>query len=200
MEEICEQLAASSPDRYPLIVSIAAGITTSHLQSWLGGDTAIVRCMPNTPALVGKGASGLFANKFVSDDQKQLAEQIMSAVGLSVWVDTEADIDTVTALSGSGPAYFFLFMEAMQNAAKEMGISNELARQLTYQTALGAAELALNSTDDIAVLRRNVTSPGGTTEQAINKFEDGGLRELVTSALQAARDRSIELADEFGEK
>jgi len=200
MEEVCEQLASCGLGRSPLILSIAAGINTFHLRSWLGEDRAIVRCMPNTPALVGKGASGLFANEFVSDSQKQVAEQIMAAVGLSVWVVTEADIDTVTAVSGSGPAYFFLFMEAMQNAAKDMGISEELARQLTYQTALGAAELALNSTDEIAVLRRNVSSPGGTTEQAIKKFEAGGLRELVASALHAARDRSIELADEFGKK
>lgn len=200
MKEVCEQLVAGCPEQLPLIVSIAAGINTSHLQTWLGEDRAIIRCMPNTPALVRKGASGLFANKFVSDGQKQLAEQIVSAVGLSVWVANETDIDTVTALSGSGPAYFFLFMEAMQNAAKEMGLSEELARKLTYQTALGAAELALNSTDEIAVLRRNVTSPGGTTEQAIQIFEAGGLRELVASALRAARDRSIELADEFGQK
>ena len=200
MKEVCEQLASGRLERSPLIVSIAAGINTSHLQSWLGEGTAIVRCMPNTPALIGKGASGLFANKFVTDDQKQLAEQIMAAVGLSVWVVAETDIDTVTAVSGGGPAYFFLFMEAMQNTAKEMGISEELARQLTYQTALGAAELALNSTDEIAVLRRNVSSPGGTTEQAIKIFEAGGLRELVASALRAARDRSIELADEFGQK
>ena len=200
MEDACQQLVTTLAERSPLIVSIAAGITVTRLQHWLGSDTAIVRCMPNTPALIGKGASGLFANNFVSDSQKQLAEQIMATVGLSLWVDSESDIDIVTALSGSGPAYFFLFMEAMQDAAKKMGLSEELARKLTYQTAAGAAELAMRSEDNTDELRRKVTSPGGTTERAINKFETGGLRELVASALQAARDRSIELADEFGNK
>ncbi|MCH7814982.1 MAG: pyrroline-5-carboxylate reductase [Proteobacteria bacterium] len=200
MEDACQQLVTTLAERSPLIVSIAAGITVTRLQHWLGSDTAIVRCMPNTPALIGKGASGLFANNFVSDSQKQLAEQIMATVGLSLWVDSESDIDIVTALSGSGPAYFFLFMEAMQDAAKKMGLSEELARKLTYQTAAGAAELAMRSEDNTDELRRKVTSPGGTTERAINKFETGGLRELVASALQAARDRSIELSDEFGNK
>jgi pyrroline-5-carboxylate reductase len=200
MEDVCRGLTLDSNQRSPLIVSIAAGITINHLQTWLGDQTAIVRCMPNTPALIGKGASGLFANPTVSEQQRQLAEQLMTAVGLSVWVNTESDIDTVTAVSGSGPAYFFLFMEAMQEVAVEMGLSEDLARALTYQTAAGAAELAISSEDDTAELRLKVTSPGGTTEQAINQFEEGGLRELVCAALNAARNRSIELADEFGEK
>lgn len=195
MLDACGALATCLDDRSPLLVSVAAGITSSHLQKWLSRDCAIVRCMPNTPALVGKGASGLFANPEVSDDQKQLAEEIMSAVGFSAWVNEEAEIDIVTAVSGSGPAYFFLFMEAMQNAAKEMGLSEELARDLTYHTAAGAAELALQSDDDSAELRRKVTSPGGTTEQAIKQFEEGGLRELVNKALSSARDRSVELAE-----
>lgn len=196
MKDACKALAADLGDREVLLVSIAAGITTAHLESWFGESAAIVRCMPNTPALVGKGASGLFANGRVSEAQKQLAHEVISAVGFVTWVDADSDIDIVTAVSGSGPAYFFLFMEAMQTTAKEMGLSEGLARALTYNTAAGAAALAQHSKDDIATLRRNVTSPGGTTEQAILQFEDGDLRGLVAKALNAARNRSIELAEE----
>lgn len=195
MQDACEALAATLNGRSPLLISVAAGITISHLKKWLARPCAIVRCMPNTPALVGKGASGLFASPEVTDSQKVLAEDIISAVGFSAWVNEETDIDIVTAVSGSGPAYFFLFMEAMQNAATEMGLGKELARELTYYTAAGAAELALRSEDDTAELRRKVTSPGGTTEQAIRQFEEGGLRELVSKALLSARERSIELAE-----
>jgi len=200
MAEACQALAADLDGRTPLIVSIAAGITIEHLQKWFGENASLVRCMPNTPALVGKGASGLFANPRVTDEQKLLAKAIMQAVGLSVWVESEADIDAVTAVSGSGPAYFFLFMEAMQDVAIEMGLSKDLARDLTYQTAIGAAELAQGSKEDIAELRRRVTSPGGTTEQAIMQFETGGLRELVRVALLAARDRSVAIAEEIASK
>lgn len=196
MEGVCKTLIDALPadSNKPLFVSIAAGITLSSLENWLGEDAAIVRCMPNTPALVGMGASGLFANARVNDTQRQTALQLMEAVGIANWVNQEADLDAVTAVSGSGPAYFFLFMEAMQETAIEMGLSAELARQLVYQTAAGAAELASQSDDDVAELRRKVTSPGGTTEQAIARFENGGLRELVRKALLAARDRSVELA------
>lgn len=196
MQSLCEGLGAeiAAAKRQPLFVSIAAGVTLDSLQSWLGNDPAVVRCMPNTPALVGKGASGLFANTRVSAGQRQSAESILSAVGLSVWVDREADLDAVTAVSGSGPAYFFLFMEAMQETAREMGLSDELARSLVLQTAVGAAELAAASEDEVAELRRKVTSPGGTTEQAILTFEEQGLRKLVREALLAAQRRSEELA------
>ena len=196
MRDACRTLAADLDGRRPLVISIAAGITTAHLENWLGEDTAIVRCMPNTPALVGMGASGLFANSKVSSEQRQLAEDVMSAVGFVSWVTQDSDIDIVTAVSGSGPAYFFLFMEAMQASAVEMGLSEELARELTYHTAAGAAALARSSADDIATLRRKVTSPGGTTEQAILQFENGDLRGLVSAALNAARTRSVELAEE----
>ena len=196
MRDACKALAADLSDRKVLLVSIAAGITTAHLESWFGDSAAIVRCMPNTPALVGMGASGLFANAKVTEEQKQLAQEVISTVGFATWVDADSDIDIVTAISGSGPAYFFLFMEAMQATAKEMGLSENLARALTYHTAAGAAALAQYSEDDIATLRRNVTSPGGTTEQAILQFEEGNLRGLVTKALQAARTRSVELAEE----
>ncbi|MDE0732323.1 MAG: pyrroline-5-carboxylate reductase [Gammaproteobacteria bacterium] len=193
MKNVCLQLTNEINGSKPLIISIAAGITTDNLAAWLGADSSIVRCMPNTPALIGKGASALFANSAVSDSQKQIAQEVMEAVGISVWVPAEADIDSVTAVSGSGPAYFFLFIEAIQNAAVDLGLSEELARQLSYHTALGAAELAIGSDDDIETLRKNVTSPGGTTEKAILAFENGGLRELVADAVQAAQRRSIEL-------
>ena len=196
MRDVCKALAADLDRRGALLVSIAAGITTAHLESWFGESAAIVRCMPNTPALVGMGASGLFANTRVTEEQKLLAQGIISTVGFATWVDADSDIDIVTAVSGSGPAYFFLFMEAMQATAKEMGLSEDLARALTYHTAAGAAALAQYSEDDIATLRRNVTSPGGTTEQAILQFEDGDLRGLVAKALKAARTRSVELAEE----
>jgi len=211
MQSVCESLTSVLPradKTAPLIISIAAGITSAQIEHYLANSVsannvleskaAIVRCMPNTPALIGRGASALFANAQVTAEQKTMADTIMQAVGISVWVDVESDIDIVTALSGSGPAYFFLFMEAMQNTAVEMGLSEEVARILTYQTAAGAAELALASTESTDELRRRVTSPGGTTEQAIKKFESGGIRELVDKALKAARDRSIELADDFG--
>ncbi len=196
MPRACKVLAMDLAGRPVLLISLAAGITTAHLQNWFGEKSAIVRCMSNTPALVGMAASGLFANSRVSAEQKQLAEDTISAVGFVAWLGEEAEIDSVTAVSGSGPAYFFLFIEAMQNAATEMGLSKQLARDLSYHTAAGAARLALQSEEDIAVLRRNVTSPGGTTEQAILQFEAGGFRELVSKALRAARKRSVELADE----
>lgn len=197
MKSVCMELDLAGNS--PLVVSIAAGIPIANIANWLGDSVAIARCMPNTPALVGRGASGLYANAHVSAKQKQLAQSLMEAVGIAVWVDSEQAIDAVTALSGSGPAYYFLFLEAMQAAAKELGLSESVAEQLSLQTALGAAELAVSSDDDVAELRRKVTSPGGTTEQALQVFESGGLRELVREALAAADKRSQELAQEFGE-
>ncbi|HJO12102.1 MAG: pyrroline-5-carboxylate reductase [Gammaproteobacteria bacterium] len=203
MKQVCLGLKNGIKSRPCLLISIAAGISLVNLQAWLGAGknngSAIVRCMPNTPALVGKGATALFANQEVTTDQRKLAEQILSAVGITVWVDREEDIDAVTALSGSGPAYFFLLMEAMQSVAAEMGLSQNVARKLTIQTALGAASLALAGDEDTADLRRRVTSPGGTTEKAIATFESGDFRGLVKSALLDAQSRSIELAEEFGE-
>lgn len=197
MKDVCSNIKVG--DHSPLVVSVAAGISIEHIESWLGSDTAVTRCMPNTPALVGKGASGLFANSKTTDEQRSLAANLMEAVGISVWVEKEEAIDTVTALSGSGPAYFFLFIEAMQEAAKELGLAEDIAKRLSIQTALGAAELALQSAEDVAELRRQVTSPGGTTEQALNVFESEDLRSLVSKALKAAHDRSAELANEFGD-
>ena len=177
-----------------LVVSIAAGIPLANLQQWLGAEVAIVRCMPNIPALVQCGAIGLFANSHVSDAQRQAAEQILNAVGVSAWVNKESELHAVTAVSGSGPAYFFLVMEAMQETAEAMGLDPELSKQLIIQTALGAATMAQQSDVDAAELRRRVTSPGGTTERAIAELEGGGLRELFKIALRAAEQRSVELA------
>ena len=179
-----------------LIISVAAGIPMTRLQAWAAGELAIVRAMPNTPALLGCGATGLFANAAVSPQQKSLAERIFTAVGMAHWVTEESQIDAVTALSGSGPAYYFLLMELMEKEAIRLGLDSQTARQLTQQTALGAATMAMHSEVDVAELRRRITSPNGTTEQAIKTFQEQGLPELVAKAMDAAFNRSIELAAE----
>jgi len=194
MEAVTRPLKEIIHDTKPLIISIAAGITIGNLLDWMGAELPVIRTMPNTPALVQAGATGLFANRSVSTEQKNLADTIFSSIGLASWFDQESDLDAVVAISGSGPAYFFMFMEAMEEAGIKLGLSAESARELTLQTALGAAKLAQSSDIPSAELRRRVTSPGGTTEQAIKCFEEGGLRELVDTALQAASARSKELA------
>ncbi len=196
MQAVCEPLKAAVLEHNPLIISIAAGISIDSLQQWLGGkdkSLPIVRCMPNTPALVQSGMTGLYANPQVTGAQKDLAESILRAVGSTLWLDNEDKLDAVTAVSGSGPAYYFLVMEAMQNAAQKLGLSAEDSRLLVLQTAFGAAKLALESTDDAATLRQRVTSKGGTTEAALKELIDGGLPELFEKALQAAENRSREL-------
>ncbi|MFF7706416.1 pyrroline-5-carboxylate reductase [Pseudomonas sp. NPDC007930] len=196
MKTVCQALQpALRPGQ--LIVSVAAGITCQSLASWLG-ERPIVRCMPNTPALVGEGASGLYATAQVSAAQRQQAEQLLEAVGMALWVDSEAQIDAVTAVSGSGPAYFFLLMEAMTAAGEQLGLPRDSAARLTLQTALGAARMALGSDADAAELRRRVTSPAGTTEAAIKTFQAGGFEALVNNALGAAAARSVELAEQLG--
>ncbi len=182
----------------PLIISIAAGISTQSLNHWLAEDSAIVRAMPNTPSMVGSGATGLFATESVSQEQRGLAESVMRAVGIIQWLDDESLMDAVTAVSGSGPAYFFRMMEAMENAATALGLSKEQARLLTVQTAFGAAKMALESSYDPATLRVQVTSPGGTTERALNVFNQKNIDEIFEQALQAAKDRSTELSKELG--
>ena len=196
MREVLEPLADLAQRTRPLVISIAAGIREAALNQWLGGNLPIVRCMPNTPALVQTGATGLVANAQVSQAQRNLAESILRAVGITVWFAEEASIDSVTAVSGSGPAYFFLVMEAMQAAAQNLGMSAEDAQLLVVQTALGAARLALESGEPAAELRRKVTSKGGTTEAALKVLNDGGLPALFEQALQAAAQRSRELAAE----
>lgn len=197
MQQVTEAMQTAVQAQKPLIISIAAGIEMSSLDQWLGGNLAIVRCMPNTPALVQKGATALYANTAVTDAQRQQTDRILAAIGLALWVDTEAKLDAVTAVSGSGPAYFFLLMEAMQAAGEALGLSQQEANQLTLQTALGAAEMAISSDVDAAELRRRVTSPNGTTEAAINSFENSDFSAIVHKALTAAKDRSEQLAKEM---
>ncbi len=187
---------ASAVSHQPLIISIAAGIPAPALQAWLGDNIPLVRCMPNTPALLQQGATGLFATEQVTDTQRALAEDIMTAVGTVNWFDSELDIDRVTALSGSGPAYFFLVMEAMENAGVTLGLDRDTARQMTIQTALGAASMAAQGNVEPAELRKRVTSPGGTTEKALNTFMADGLPDIFERAMEAAFQRSIEMADE----
>ena len=181
-----------------LLVSIAAGITMSSLQDWSHPEQAIVRCMPNTPALVQTGASALFANSHCSENQKTIAGSLLEAVGLVSWLEKEKDMDAVTALSGSGPAYFFLLMEAMQEAAEELGLDAETAKILCQQTALGAAKLAQSSDVDVGELRRRVTSPGGTTEAALKQFDSEDFNAMVARALNKAAARSKALATPAG--
>ncbi|HFD11568.1 MAG TPA: pyrroline-5-carboxylate reductase [Crenotrichaceae bacterium] len=195
--DVVRPLHEAIRERKALVISIAAGITATTLNRWLP-DVAVIRCMPNTPALVGKGMTGLFATVQVSDQQKQSAEMIMRAVGETVWLDDETLIDSVTAVSGSGPAYFFLMMEAMEDAAIKLGLSERTARLLVQQTALGAATMVAETGEAPAQLRRNVTSPGGTTEKALGIFEQHHYQSLIAEALQGARDRSVELSEIIG--
>lgn len=187
-----------------LIVSIAAGITTMDIHRWLNihdSPASIVRCMPNTPALVGEGAVGLYATDSVNNEQRETTESIMKSIAKQVsWVSKESLIDTVTGISGSGPAYFFLIMEAMQNAGVEAGLSLEDSKALTIQTCLGAARMAQTSEDDLSTLRRKVTSPKGTTEAAIKSMESNNIRGLMANAVFAAQNRGKELAEQLGKE
>lgn len=180
-----------------LFLSIAAGIRTDHLLEWFKQEVALVRAMPNTPALVQAGATALYANDTVTEEQKGFAEKIMSAVGLALWVDNESQLDAVTALSGSGPAYFFYLMEAMEQAGVELGLSGELVHALTVQTALGAAKLAQSATESPEQLRTRVTSPGGTTEAAIMHMQSHHGLNIIKQAVLEAERRSQELAKEL---
>ena len=198
MRAVCEALSTLAQDARPLVVSVAAGITATQLERWLGGAIAIVRCMPNTPALLGAGVSGLFANALVDDDSRALVELLMSSAGKTVWVDDEAQMDAVTAVSGSGPAYAFLLAEAMEAAACEQGLPQTAARALTLQTLLGASRMMDELQESPAQLRHRVTSPGGTTQAAIETLEAGGFRELVAAAIAdaTARGRALSAAND----
>ena len=198
LQSVAVGLAEAVQRCKPLVVSIAAGIEEAALERWLGEGVPIVRCMPNTPALVKTGATALHGNQWATEEQKNQAEAVMRAVGLAVWVEQEPLLDAVTALSGSGPAYFFLVMEAMEAAAVQLGLDQATARLLTQQTALGAARIAIESEESPADLRQRVTSPGGTTERAIQAFERGGLAGLVEQAMRAAAERSAELSRQLG--
>ena len=198
MRDVAETLASTVQARRPLVLSIAAGIRAADLENWLGGSLPLVRCMPNTPALIQSGATGLYANPRVSAEQRQRAQDIMATAGITVWVDDESLLDAVTALSGSGPAYFFLVMEALEQAGEKMGLEASVARQLALHTALGAAKMAIASDEGPAQLRTRVTSPGGTTERAISILQQGDLEALFERALQGAKTRCQELSDQLG--
>ena len=201
MKALCESIAPvikeRVSDRKPLVITLAAGIPLAAYQRWLGAGVPIVRAMPNTPALVGTGVTGLYAGEGVDAAQRQVAEQMAEAVGIAVWVEEESGIDQVIAVSGSGPAYYFQFMESMIDAAEKAGMPRADAERLTLQTALGAAKLAVASDVDVAQLKRNVMSPNGTTERAIHRFQSGGLPELVEQAMRDCAERAAEMAREL---
>lgn len=199
MADVLKPLVNIVQQKKPLIISIAAGISVESLNRWLGGNLSIVRAMPNTPALVQTGATGLYANDLVSVEQRQQTEAILGAVGLSLWVEEERLIDSVTAVSGSGPAYFFYVMEAMINAGKELGLDEKTARALTLQTALGSAQMAITSDEPPAELRKRVTSKGGTTERAIATFDEANMQQIFSQALAACAARGQELATILGQ-
>ncbi|MEC9315014.1 MAG: pyrroline-5-carboxylate reductase [Pseudomonadota bacterium] len=199
LQKVCRELAPYW-QQHKLLISIAAGIRLDDISRWIGqSESAVVRAMPNTPSLVRAGATALCANDYVSNAQHELAESILRAVGLALWVKDEQQMDAVTALSGSGPAYFFLVMEAMQTAGMELGLPEETARLLALETAFGAAKMALESDESACVLRQRVTSPGGTTERALDVFENEDLRGSFKKALSAAAARAAELADQLGQ-
>lgn len=198
MAEATESIADAVRANNAVVLSIAAGVTIGTMQARLGEKCAIVRCMPNTPALVRCGATGLFANDNTSLKQRELAEDVISAVGITCWVGSEQELDAITALSGSGPAYFFLFIEAMVDAGIKLGLNGETATRLAIQTSLGAARMAQENEVGLVELRRRVTSPGGTTERAIQSFEQDNLRAVVARAMQAAADRAAEMARDMG--
>ncbi len=198
MRQVCEGLRDAAQARRPLIISVAAGLPAETLERWLGGELPVVRCMPNTPSLVGAGAAGLYANARVDEAQRRLATELMEAVGLVEWVDDEALLEAVTAVSGSAPAYFFLMFEAMEEAGVRLGLPADTARRLAMQTAFGAAKMAMASDKPPAELKRNVMSPGGTTERAIEHLEQAGLRTALAEAMEACAARAREMADELG--
>ena len=199
MKAVVGAAAPALERQRPLLISIAAGIPRAALRRWARPDLPMVRAMPNTPALLGAGASALCGNSGVSGVQKKLALAIMEAAGLAVWLEEEALLDVVTALSGTGPAYYFAVMEALEAAGTVLGLSPEIARRLTIQTALGSARMAIEQDAVPAELRRQVTSPGGTTERAMQVLEQGGFQRLLGEAVRAARQRSADIAATFGE-
>jgi pyrroline-5-carboxylate reductase len=198
MSNVARELAPGLQQRRPLIMSVAAGIRTDHLARWLG-ELPIVRTMPNRPALYSQGATGLFATAAVDPRHRELAAAIMGAVGTAVWVEREEQLDAVTAVSGSGPAYFFLLIEMIEQAGVDLGLSASTSRELAIATAWGAAYMAKHDTTTPAVLREQVTSKGGTTEAALRHLESQEVRAIFAAAIKAARDRSAELARMFGD-
>jgi pyrroline-5-carboxylate reductase len=197
---VCTDIAAAVAASRPLIISVMAGVPEQAMQRWFGAPLPVVRAMPNTPAMVQTGAIGLHASPEVDAEGRNRAETILRAAGLVRWVEDEARIDAVTAISGSGPAYFFLFMEALEDAGVALGLDAQTARLLTIQTALGAAKMAMESAAPPARLREQVTSPGGTTERALAVFQEADLHALVARAARAARDRAADISRTLAEQ
>ncbi len=194
MQQVCEQLADTVKNNRPLVISVAGAVTTEMMRRWLGDESvALVRTMPNTPSAVQAGATALYAVDAVSDAQKELATSFMAALGLTMWVHDEDQVERIAALSGSGPAYVFLIMEALQAAGEALGIPKDKVSQLTAQTVLGAAKMAIETQKDFAELRRSVTVPKGTTEPALAVLQSGDITKLFTKALQAANKRAHEI-------
>lgn len=199
LADVCRDLVDAVQGRKPLVISIAAGVRGADIDAWLGGGLSVVRVMPNQPALLRMGASGLFANSASSADDRKLASAVMAAVGKVVWVESETDIDSVTAISGSGPAYFFLLIDMLTKTAVEMGLDEKSGHELAVQTALGAAEMAVQTEDSMDDLIARVRSPGGTTAAALDSLDAQNVRAIFSAALTAARDRAGQLADEAGD-
>ncbi|CAB3777073.1 pyrroline-5-carboxylate reductase [Pararobbsia alpina] len=198
LKEAAESLRPFIVERQ-VVISVAAGIRSSDIMRWLGSHQRIVRAMPNTPALVGLGVTGLLASPTVNHDGRMLAAQVLEAVGEVVWCTNEGEIDSITALSGSGPAYVFYFIEALQTAAQNLGFPAEEARRLAIGTFTGAAQLAAHSDEPLSVLRERVTSKGGTTAAAIASFMESGIAESIVRGTVAARNRAFEMGEEFGQ-
>lgn len=198
LRDVARNLATAVQRKRPLVISIAAGVRLDDAERWLGGNLPIVRAMPNSAALVGSGATGLYANAATDAAMRAQAESVLRAVGVTAWVADEDQLDIVTALSGSGPAYFFLMMEALERAAIDQGLAPLQARLLTLETAFGAAKMALEGAEEPASLRARVTSPGGTTERAIEVLQRGNMAGLLRDALRAASERARELAQILG--
>jgi len=198
LSKVCLELKEKINPKH-LLISIVAGIRVNNINRWLGGNYSLVRTMPNTPALMQHGVTGLFPNELVNDEQKALVTTILSSVGDYFWVDEERLIDAITAISGSGPAYFFLLMQSMTQAGMALGLDEKTAKELSVQTGLGASLMATKSGKDPRALRTNVTSPNGTTQAAIESFQDQNFEGIVANATRAAFDRARELSTELGD-
>jgi pyrroline-5-carboxylate reductase len=198
MESLCRDLRPLLTNRRPIVISLATGIRIHDLTVWLGQSLPIIRAMPNTPAMLQASATGLFANEETSTGEREIAEKIMRSVGITAWLEKEEDIESIIAIAGSAPAYYFRIMELMQEIGEDMGLSAEIAQLFITQTLFGAGKMALESSKPLSELRAQVTSKGGTTFAALKAFEEGGLKELLHQALYAARNRGFEIAEEFG--
>jgi len=195
VEAVCKDIK-SAPQDPNLVVSVAAGVRSTSMQIWLG-ETPVVRCMPNTPALLGLGATALYATENCQAEDKQAAEDLLTTAGIVRWVANEEHLDAVTALSGSGPAYFFYLIEHMTAAGIKLGLDKETAETFAKETAFGAASMARDGSDSPATLRQNVTSKGGTTAAALNVFNESDTPTIIAKAMQAANDRAVELGDDL---